>query len=258
MVSIMSEAGEIPPAVQRKPWLAAVLGFVWPGVGYLYAGSVRSGLLLLLLLGPVEVVLLSLPLFIPVSPANIGLPLALDLTLHGFSALGAGLAARGVARPLPLVSRWYACLAAILLNIALNLFWAHVDRSTLVGSYSNPGGGMQPTIEPGDSLLVEEWAYTLRDPVFETVLAGVRRPRRGELMAFRFPDNPSVFFVKRCIGLPGETVEIRETEVLIDGKPLQESYAQFPGDRGRRRRPSGTRPPLGAKGGTRGRVFRPR
>ena len=86
---------------------------------------------------------------------------------------------------------------------------------------------MESTILRGDHLLAVKWAYGWREPGLRRVVFGRRRPTRGELVAFLFPEDRSRAFLMRLIGLPGETVEIRDKTVLVDGEPLDEPYAQF-------------------------------
>jgi len=83
------------------------------------------------------------------------------------------------------------------------------------------GQSMNPSFENGDYLIVDEISYRFRDP------------QRGEVIVFKYPQNPSQRFIKRIVGLPGETVEIREGEVIIYGqdetKVLDESSYLPPG-----------------------------
>jgi signal peptidase I len=86
---------------------------------------------------------------------------------------------------------------------------------------------MEPTLQIGDHLLVVKWAYGWRDPVFGHPISETKQPKRGELLVFRFPEDRSHVFIKRCIGLPGETVEVRGSAVLVGGRRLSEPYVQF-------------------------------
>jgi len=74
------------------------------------------------------------------------------------------------------------------------------------------GASMEPTFYTGDYLVVDEVTYLFREPV------------RGEIVVFRNPANPEEFYIKRIIGLPGETVDIRGDELLIDGIEVGEDY----------------------------------
>jgi signal peptidase I len=109
----------------------------------------------------------------------------------------------------------------------LNLLWALAYRAAFVEAYKFPTGSMEDTILRGDQILAVKWAYGWREPVLGHVIFGARRPKRGELVVFRFPEDRSRPFVKRLIGLPGETVAIRDKKVFINGSPLDEPYARF-------------------------------
>lgn len=88
-------------------------------------------------------------------------------------------------------------------------------RQFVVAAYNVPTGSMKPTIQPGDFVFVNRLAYKFR------------KPRRGELLVFRYPPDPKFSYVKRVIGLPGEIVEIRNKIVYINGVPLQEPYVVY-------------------------------
>jgi signal peptidase I len=230
--SALSADTKRPVESRRRAGLAGVLGFVWPGVGYLYAGEILRGVLLLLLLPPVELAIFLLAVLVPLPVANIVIPAALWLALHALLAYGAYHAACiaspfGPDRPVPFFSRWYGCLVGVVLGVGPNLLWAHAYRTTFMEAYKIPSGGMEPTLLIGDHLLAVKWAYGWREPVFGHLISDARPPKRGDLVIFRYPQDRSRVFIKRCIGLPGETVEVRGRAVLIDGNPLDEPYAHF-------------------------------
>jgi len=96
-----------------------------------------------------------------------------------------------------------------------------------IEAYKVPTGAMEPTILIGDHLLAVKSAYGWREPISGRLISDARQPKRGDLVIFRFPEDRSRPFIKRCIGLPGEAVEIRGKAVLIDGRVIDEPYAQF-------------------------------
>jgi signal peptidase I len=216
-------------ASRRNSTIAAVLGFLWPGVGYLYAGRGLLGLLLLLMFPPAELCVYLLAALVPVPVLCVAIPAVLTLALHVVLSRGAARAASEFPadKPLPLFSRWYSCLTAVVLTAGLSLLWVSGYRTTFVQAFKIPTGAMEPTILIGDRLLVVKWAYGWREPLFGHVISEGRQPKRGEIVVFRFPEDRSRAFLKRCIGLPGETVEVRGRTVLIDGSPLREPYVRF-------------------------------
>ena len=86
-----------------------------------------------------------------------------------------------------------------------------------------PTPSMEPTILVGDRLLIDK--FTVRNDFVPGPPLAPRHPiRRGDIIVFKFPNQPEILYVKRAVGLPGETIEIRDKTVYIDGQPLQEPY----------------------------------
>ncbi len=118
-----------------------------------------------------------------------------------------GETAPAVARKSVLREYAEALIIAVLLALVIRTF--------VVQAFKIPSGSMLPTLQIGDHILVNKFEYHFW-PI-----------RRGDIIVFKFPQDESRDFIKRVIGLPGETVEIRGKEVLVDGKPLKEPYAVF-------------------------------
>jgi signal peptidase I len=101
-----------------------------------------------------------------------------------------------------------------------------------------PTGSMIPTLLIGDYIMVNKFIYaplTSRVPVLasiESALFPTREVRRGDIVVFKFPEEPEKDYIKRVIGLPGETIEVRDRQVYIDGAPLDESYKVHRNPRG--------------------------
>jgi len=79
-------------------------------------------------------------------------------------------------------------------------------RSFLVEPFTIPSGSMIPTLLEGDYILVNKFSYGLRVPVVGYKLVDIGEPKRGDVMVFRFPSNPSVNYIKRVVGVPGDTI----------------------------------------------------
>ena len=92
---------------------------------------------------------------------------------------------------------------------------ALVSRTFVVQAFKIPSGSMLPTLQIGDHILVNKFIYD-----FEPI-------RRGDIIVFKFPQDETRDFVKRVVGLPGETLEIRGRQVLINGVSLREPYAVY-------------------------------
>jgi signal peptidase I len=94
-------------------------------------------------------------------------------------------------------------------------------RSFLVEPFKIPSGSMMPTLLVGDFILVNKHTYGLRVPILNNTFFEMNHPERGEVMVFRFPQDPSMDYIKRVVGLPGDRIEYREKRLLINGKPLE-------------------------------------
>jgi signal peptidase I len=93
-------------------------------------------------------------------------------------------------------------------------------RSFLVEPFQIPSGSMRPTLEIGDFILVNKFTYGLRLPVINTKFVELNEPERGDVMVFRFPDEPSVNFIKRVIGLPGDRIRYEDKQLYVNGDPI--------------------------------------
>jgi len=114
-------------------------------------------------------------------------------------------------------------LESIVVAVILALF----IRTFVVQAFKIPTGSMETNLLIGDHLLVNKMIYSPSLGTWEAKLLGKKPIQRGHVIVFKFPEDPNRDFIKRVIGLPGETVEIRDKVVHIDGKPLQEGYTHF-------------------------------
>ncbi|MBH8580386.1 signal peptidase I [Halomonas pacifica] len=111
-----------------------------------------------------------------------------------------------------------------------------VVRSFLVEPFQIPSGSMRPTLEVGDFILVNKFAYGLRLPVVHTEIVDLGEPERGDVMVFRFPEEPSVNFIKRVVGLPGDRIRYEGKQLYVNGEAvpkslLEEGPAEAPRER---------------------------
>ena len=105
-----------------------------------------------------------------------------------------------------------------------------VLRSFLFEPFQIPSGSMIPTLEVGDFILVNKYDYGLRLPVVGTKILSVGEPERGDVMVFKEPNNPDINFIKRVIGLPGDTIRYVDKRLTINGQPVMQQFvAQMSG-----------------------------
>ena len=104
-----------------------------------------------------------------------------------------------------------------------------VLRSFLVEPFKIPSGSMIPTLNVGDYILVNKFAYGFRLPVIGTEVVPVGLPERGDVMVFKYPENPRINYIKRVVGLPGDTIRYQGKRLYINGEEMsQELVAQLP------------------------------
>ncbi len=112
---------------------------------------------------------------------------------------------------------------SIVIAVVLALF----IRTWVVQAFKIPTGSMEQNLLIGDHLLVNKFVFGPTLSQVETGLLPVGDVSRGDVIVFKYPEDPERDFIKRVIGLPGETVEVRDKQVFVDARSLEEPYAQY-------------------------------
>jgi signal peptidase I len=112
-------------------------------------------------------------------------------------------------------------------SIVIAVILALFVRTFVVQAFKIPTGSMENNLLIGDHLLVNKFIFGPTESRPEQKLLPVHPIRRGDVIVFKYPEEPERDFIKRVIGLPGETLEVRDKKVYINGKPLDEPYAHY-------------------------------
>jgi len=116
-----------------------------------------------------------------------------------------------------LAQPWWLDWTAGLFPVIISVFFL---RSFIVEPFKIPSGSMIPTLLVGDLILVNKFHYGLRLPVLNTKVTEGEKPQRGDVMVFRYPPKPSLDYIKRVVGVPGDTVAYLNKRLTINGQAV--------------------------------------
>jgi len=113
-----------------------------------------------------------------------------------------------------IVEPWWVEYAKSFFPVILVVFFI---RSFLVEPFKIPSGSMIPTLQVGDFILVNKFTYGIRMPIINRKLVQFNDPKRGDVMVFHYPENPSMDYIKRVVGISGDTIEYRGKQLWVNG-----------------------------------------
>jgi signal peptidase I len=199
----------------RKPWIAGVLTLVSRGLGHLYAGSPKRGVILF---GIEQSLAIALGIAIIVYTPNI-------YSLLVFVAIGIGFVifciwdAVKIAKTkrdqyeLAKYNRWFAYAGYfIVMSLGVSIMISENVKTNLVKAYKLPSGAMEDTLLVGDHILVDQ-------------RNSAREPRRGDIVIFEYPEDPTKDFIKRVVAVGGDTIEVRNKTLFVNNSSITEAYA---------------------------------
>ena len=99
-------------------------------------------------------------------------------------------------------------------------------RSFLYEPFKIPSTSMLPTLQVGDLILVNKYTYGIRLPILNKKVVEINNPQRGDVMVFKYPEDMSLDYIKRVVGVPGDTVTYRNKRLIVNGQPV--SYKPLP------------------------------
>lgn len=201
----------------RKKWIAGLLTFITPGLGHMYAGEARRGFFFYFVVQSLFYALILTILMLAHGRGGLASVLLLFIGLFVFSVYDATVMAKrgGVTYPLKKYNRWYIYLGCWLISaLMIQPAVGASIKYFLIQSYKMPSGSMTPAVKMGDYFFVKKRLL-------------VSKIDRGDILVFPYPKDPSKTFIKRAVGLGGESVEIKDKQVYINNNPLDEPYAIF-------------------------------
>lgn len=199
----------------RKPWISFVFSLFCPGLGHLYNGKCVP-VLLAFVLGSALTVITTVYFLDNLSHLLIALSLGIlfdfAFALHSFYQ----------AKKLPLVDlkkfqRWWVYVLYVLVLYGVPDGYGYVMPSRLK-SFQIPSESMVPNLLIGDRLVADGWAYW------------GKKPKRGDIVVFHYPKDPSIFFVKRLIGLPGDKIQFKKGELYLNDVLLPQERNSTPSE----------------------------
>ncbi len=198
----------------RKPWISGILTFFAIGLGHIYSGEAKKGIILFLIGQFILLFSMSL-LLLPYVPINIVVAILVGLSFLIYCVIDAVKLSRKhkFSYDMKKYNKWYFYLLFWLLtSFLIQPITETAIKSNIVKAYKIPSGAMKQTLQIGDHIIANKFIYKNSEP------------KRGDIVIFPFPEEPSKDFIKRVVGVGGDVIEIRDKQVLINYNIFQESY----------------------------------
>lgn len=198
----------------RSPWIAVLLTIFAIGLGHVYNGDKRKGIALFI--GFISLYLFTKLVAIFFGPIGgaISLIATFAYTIYCIVTAAQGAMAHKFSYSEQQFNRWQYYLRYWFVTTVVILSTVQIATRIYILQMSKiPSGAMRETIQIGDHIFIDKLIYTLREA------------KRGDVVVFPFPENPSKNFLSRVIGLGGEILEIKDKRLIINGKALSEPYA---------------------------------
>jgi signal peptidase I len=114
-------------------------------------------------------------------------------------------------------------IEAILVAIVIALF----IRTFVVQAFKIPSGSMKQTLQIGDHILVNKFIYGIKIPYLRKTIVPLKKPRRGDIVVFKYPVDPDKDFIKRVVGIPGDEIEIRDKQLFVNKQRVNHDYGIY-------------------------------
>lgn len=197
----------------RKWWLAGFMSFIKPGLGQIYNGQLNKGIFIILL-GYGSIPLLYSIVFYSLSALTFAVICAAYYIFVIADSIAVAKKNNTDYRPKK-YNNIYVYITALIILGLLNYFSADYAKHHLVEAFKIPFRSMEPTVLVGDHLLVN------RSP-------SARNPKRGDIAIFEYPQDPEKTMLKRVVAIGGDSVELRNSLLYVNGNVIKESYIKQP------------------------------
>ena len=117
-------------------------------------------------------------------------------------------------------------IEAIVIAVVIAFF----IRTFVIQAFKIPSGSMKPTLQIGDHLLVTKFIYGVKIPIIRKTLIPVSEPKRGDIVVFIYPEDRSKDFVKRVIGIAGDTIEIKDKKIFLNSMLYKDNFGVYSDD----------------------------
>ena len=195
----------IPADIKKKPWLAVFLSYILPGIGQFYNKQVLKGLAFII--GAIVLLLIDEVHYLF---AVFSIPLYFFVVKDAFESAEK---INGTNKKL-LEQGSKSVRAFVIIMLLLHLLpFPEIIKAHLIKAYKFPSGSMIPSLLIGDHILIDKIS---KDFI-----------KRGDIIVFKYPENPNKDFIKRVVGMGGDTIQSKDKIIYINGKPLQEPYVQY-------------------------------
>lgn len=208
----MNNPSNIAEPIVRRPVVAVLLSVAATGLGHIYCGRLTKGLILFF----VSFAFAPIMVFTAQSSASTGLLLlavgsiVLMLAVFFYAVVDAGLLARRIGSDYEPreYNRWYLYLVMIAVAVGYPSNMSGTIREHVLQAFKIPSTSMAPGILPGDRIFLNKAVY------------GIHPPRHGDVVVFIYPDDRRLYYIKRIVALPGDSIEIKNNKVWINDQSL--------------------------------------
>jgi signal peptidase I len=200
----------------RKPWVAGLLTLVTRGLGHVYAGKPKRGLVLfaieqcLLIVFGITSLAYTPDIFLLLLAVVVGTGFTIFCIVDAVKVAKANQQHYVLAK----YNRWFFYVGYfVVLSLGVSTIVSEGVKANLVQAYKLPSGSMEPTLLSGDHVVVDRRAKA-------------KSPQKGQIIIFEYPEDPTKDFIKRVVAVGGDTVEVKDKQLFVNGKAMKEDYIE--------------------------------